>query len=120
MRQFTSTIESMVSAYMHEYYPDDASVAADLHLRSFVAAFPPHYHERISKDGVFTKQHVVDLLATVITYVTGFHNHLGNIAVTTSAPTPLFSEIHEARLESLLLVAARCSGLRSITSVCLA
>ena len=88
MRQFTSTIENMVRAYMSEYYPDDASVAADEHLRSFASAFPPHYHERISQDGVFTKKDVEDLLATSITYVTGFHNHLGNIAVSAREPIP--------------------------------
>jgi hypothetical protein len=78
MRRYVSVVETMVARYIDVYYPDDGAVAADSELRGFVAAFPSYYRERIGAS--FDKKDVVDLLTTSIVYVTGMHNHLGNIA----------------------------------------
>ena len=78
MRRYASVVQTLVSRYIDVYYRDDRAVAADRQLRAFVAAFPSHYHDRIGKS--FDKKDVARLLTNSIVYVTGMHNHLGNIA----------------------------------------
>ena len=50
----------------------------DDYLRNWVKALPTHVHERVGDR--WDKTDIVAVLTTAIVYVTGMHNHLGNIA----------------------------------------
>lgn len=82
---FYGEIATYVERYVALYYASDAAVAADADLQTFFAVLNEHALNR-DLPAALTRATVVDVLATYVFYVTGYHAHSGSLGAEGMSP----------------------------------
>jgi len=75
---FVNVVQQFVTDYVAVYYADDAAVVSDQELVAFWDAL--HVVDGSKVPQLSGKAVLTEVLANLIAYVTGFHNHAGNVA----------------------------------------
>lgn len=97
--KFTAVVKKFVKAYIYVYYPDDTTIAADTELAEFWHDLWMDPTAPIAKS-ILTRDRVVNTLTCFIVYVTGIHNHVGNVADYIKDPLLLSGKIRPDREEA--------------------
>lgn len=76
---FYNVLEEYFSTYVAEHYASDVAVYEDNDVQRFVSVLNEHAINNEANWIVTSRQSLVDVLATYVFFVTGYHTHVGSI-----------------------------------------